>query len=880
MQPLPIDPSLPEITSAVRGQRALVLVAPPGSGKTTRVPPALLDELDPSGKIVVLQPRRVAARAAAARMAEERGWTVGNEVGYQVRFERKTSRRTRIEVVTEGILTRRLQSDPFLEDVSVVILDEFHERSIHTDLALAILRELRMEVRPDLAVVVMSATLDPGPVASFLGGAPVVTAGGRPHAVDVRYLDAPDRSPVWELAARAVQESWRDAQGHALVFLAGLHEIRRTAAELEGFARAAGAVITPLHGSLTLDEQERALRPSKTRKIVLSTNLAETSLTIDGVDLVIDSGYARQLRNDPRHGIDRLEVTRISKSSAEQRAGRAGRLGPGKALRLWTRAEHSALPESDAPEVRRIDLAAVVLELRAWGAADPARFGWFEAPEPAALERAEGLLVDLGAVESRNGPITLVGRSLLAIPAHPRLARVIAAASEEGLLEEGAALAALIEERDIVSVSAGPWRPGPASARAHLDRGHRDREHRETGPSDLLRRLDFFAEVEAAGFRTDAARAMGVNADAARAVARSRDALARSARGALEYEAQRAKQPQRVASAENDASGAEAALLRALLRGYPDRVCRRRSAGSDRGRMTGGRGVVLDPESIVRDDELFLAIDLDESVKSERLEARVHSASAVRRQWIEQAFPLSIAERFETWFDPEAEKVKAHAAMSYRDLPLEEPRPTRPPGPEAEKLLARAAREHAEKLFAADEEAFAWLMRARCLREWMPELGLPSLGAAELGEALAASCTGKTSFAELRAMGLLGLARSLLTHAQAAAVDQHAPEALRVPTGNRIRLRYEPGKAPVLAVRLQELFGVAATPAVAAGRVPVLLHLLGPNYRPVQITQDLASFWTTTYAQVRKDLRARYPKHAWPEDPWTAPPQAGARRRR
>ncbi len=858
MQPLPIDSCLPAILASIKERGALVLVAPPGSGKTTRVPPAMAEGLSARGRVLVLPPRRIAARAAAARIARERGWTVGREVGYTVRFESRVSRDTRLEVVTEGILTRRLQIDPFLENVSAVVLDEFHERSIHADLALAILREVRSTARPDLAVVVMSATLDPGPVSQFLGNAPVVTAGGRPYPVEIRYLDAPDRSPIHDLAAQAVRDMWDEGQGHVLVFLPGIAEIRRTSEALESFSRSTGAVLTPLHGSLSLDEQERALGPSSTRKIVLSTNIAETSLTIEGVDVVIDSGKARVLRNDPRHGIDRLEVERISKHSAEQRAGRAGRLAPGKTLRLWTRAEQTTMSEADTPEIERVDLAATVVELRSWGVADPRRFEWFEAPDAAALERAEELLLALGAVETRNGPLTGVGRSMLTIPAHPRLARMLVAAHAVGLLKEGAALAALVEERDIVPIHSGPHRVAMENRRA-----------REVGPSDLLVRLDLLAEAERASFRPDRCRALEIDPFAARAVSRSRDALLRSARDSLG--------PEHKASTSADP---ETALRRVLLHGFPDRVCRRRAQGSDRGRMTGGRGVVLAPESIVKDDDLFLAIELDENVRGERLEARVRLASAVRRKWLEEDLSHFLNERTETRFDAQSEKVRATTAMCYRDLPLEDPREIRPPADEADRVLVQAARERVDEVLARDETATAWLLRVRALREWMPELGLPAFTMGELSDLLASACTGKTSFAELRAAGLIGPLKSRLTHTQLSQVERNAPETIQVPTGNRIRITYESGRPPVLAVRLQELFGLADTPTVAAGRVCVLLHLLGPNYRPVQITQDLKSFWSTTYAQVRKDLRARYPKHAWPEDPWTASPQVGARRKR
>jgi ATP-dependent helicase HrpB len=838
------------VVEAVRGHhRAAVVVAPPGSGKTTRIPPALLEAgVLRDGRLLVLQPRRIAARAAAARIASERGWTLGREVGYQVRFENRSGRETRIHVITEGILTRRLQGDPFLDGVCGIVLDEFHERSIHTDLAIALLREVRETVRADLAVIVMSATLDPEPVSRFLGGCPVVTAEGRPFPVEVSYLERPDRSPLHELTARALRDSWKDSSGHALVFLPGIGEIRHVAREIEGFAHAAGALVTPLHGSLTLDQQEEALRPSARRKVVLATNIAETSLTIDGVDLVIDGGLARILRSDPRHGIDRLEVVRISKRSAEQRAGRAGRLGPGRAVRLWTRAEHAALPDEEVPEVRRVDLASVVLELRSWGAADPRAFRWFEAPDAAVLERAEELLLALGAISARRGALTAEGKLLLAIPAHPRISRMLIAAHEAGRLAEGAALAALIEEKDIVAGDAG-WAP---SRRAGEKRP-------ESGPSDLLVRLDLLEEAERLGFRRERLAPLGVDAAAARGAARARDLVLRAARESLGGE--------KTFGAGPSARAGETALLRALLHGYPDRVCRRRAKGSDRARMTGGRGVVLARESVVRDEDLFLAVDLEEGAPGERLEARVWMASAVRRAWIEEDFPAFVREWTETAFDPALEKVRAFAAVRYRDLPLEEPRELRPDPAEAEKALAEAARERAEELFASGEESASWLQRVRWLREWMPELELPAFGAEELRGPAAAACAGRTSLAEVRRSDLAGVLKGSLSREQLAAVERHAPVEIEIPSGRKVRLTYEPGRPPVLAARLQELFGLERTPALAGGRAPVLLHILGPNYRPVQITQDIESFWRTTYAQVRKDLRARYPKHAWPEDP-------------
>lgn len=865
MRSLPIDESLPEIVTAVRATGAVVIVAPPGAGKTTRVPVALAARRPArEGEVVVLQPRRLAARAAAVRIADEQGWKVGKEVGYQVRYESRTSKETLIRVVTEGILIRRLQRDPFLEGVNVVVLDEFHERSIQGDLALALVREIRESAREELAVVVMSATLDPGPVAEFLRGCPIVEVTGRMYPVEVSYRPQARDLLLEEGVASAVRGAWREGDGHTLVFLPGIGEIRRCYRALEAFAAAQGALLVPLHGSLSLSEQQRAIGGSERRKIILSTNVAETSVTIDGVDLVVDSGYARLLRNDPRHGIDRLETRRISRQSAEQRAGRAGRQRPGKAIRLWALLEHARLPVAESAEIRRVDLAATVLELRAWGVPDPTRFGWYEAPEEKALGRAEALLSMLGAIREEGGPLTATGKRLVSLPLHPRLGCILLEAHRVGLLDDGALVVAFLEERDIL-------------AKRFLgndgERGSPSVAIGENDFSDLLLRLELFREAERADFRGRRLVGLGLEPSAVRAVARLRDDVLRTAKDCLGPE-----------PVDRDASGGsdderEALLSGILLAGYPDRVVRRRQNDPNRGRMVGGYGVVLSRESVVREGELFIAVDLDDSVRRRRGEALVRLASAVSRRTVEQMFSDHVSEITETWYDDKTEKVRSTVAVSYRDLPLEEPREKRPPAREAEALLTEVVRRQATELLASDERLSDWLSRVRFLREAMPELDLPTFDSAGSAEILGRICAGKTSLREVRREDLLGHLKAELPFELLSAVDAHAPESIRVPSGSRIRLRYERGKPPALAVRVQELFGLSETPRVAAGRVRVVLHLLGPNFRPVQVTQDLRSFWENTYQQVRKDLRGRYPKHAWPEDPWSATPERQPRRK-
>lgn len=857
MSRLPIDPVIPEVIAAARSGRRLVLVAPPGAGKTTRVPPALLGAGVLSADhptLVLLQPRRVAARASAARIAAENGWTIGQEVGYQIRFERRIGPATRLRVVTEGILTRQLLADPFLEGVGAVVLDEFHERSLDTDLALGLLREVRSAGRDDLIVVVMSATLDPEPIARFLDDAPILRAEGRPFPVEATYLPAPTaRTPMHDQVARALalvlEEN--DGPGDVLVFLPGMEEIRRAARALEPLGARADLLVLPLHGSLPAEAQDRALRPADRRKVILATNVAETSLTIEGVSTVIDSGLARVARHDPARGLDRLELVRISRASAAQRAGRAGRTGPGRCIRLWSARDDRGLAEFDVPEIRRVDLASTVLALHAWGIDDPARFGWFEAPPAEALSGADHLLKMLGALDARDGRITPIGRELLRFPVHPRIGRLLLGAG--GLRFEAATLAALLSEKDIL----GPTGPAPGSGP-----GPPRSDSKGRGRSDLLARLDLIEESERSRFDSRL-RARGVDLAAVRRVIRARDDLLRSCRG----------RPGQHASAVEDQ------LLKLPLLAYPDRVVRRRLGDESTGLMVGGRGVRLDPGSIVRDPELFLALDPREDRRSGAREARVRSASEVRLEWLEELFPDAIRRDRIIRFDEARGRAIAAQTLMYRDLVISEETHGSVEPAEASAALADWLSARASEFVRGMESAANWLDRVACLRSWMPELDLPTFDPNELAEVLATACAGHRSVEEVRRVPLVPLLRGRLTYAQARALDEEAPEALVVPSGSRIRLTYEPGRPPLLAARLQELFGWTETPRLAGGRVPVLLQLLGPNFRPVQVTDDLRSFWASTYFQVRKDLRARYPRHAWPDDPIAARPEARGRRR-
>ena len=865
MQTLPIDAILPAIDDAVRTRRRLVLTAPPGSGKSTRVPPRLLDLVP--GQVLLLQPRRVATRSLATRIASERGIVLGQQVGYRVRFEKVGGADTRLWVMTEGTLTRRLQDDPYLEGVSCVILDEFHERSLHTDLALSWLAELQRTVREDLVVVVMSATMDPAPVAHFLadahGDAPILDAPGRPFPVAVRFWQLRPDDYLSDRVAAAVAEALDDADcGDVLVFLPGVGEIRGAQAALDGRV---DAEVLPLHGQLSPDEQDRALRTGERRRVILSTNVAETSLTIPGVRTVIDSGLARVNRFNADTGLDELVLEGISKASADQRAGRAGRTAPGRCWRMWSPLVDNRRAAATDPEIARVDLAPTALLLKSWQGADPRNFPWFQAPTAERLQAAEDLLAMLGASESAFGALTARGKQLARLPAHPRLARLLLDAAQAGDPRLGCTLAALVGERDIRLPRQGSRRDAPIA---------------DPSPTDALDRLDAFAEAEARGFRGDL-RTQGIDANAAREAARVRDELLR----ALPKELRGAEltKPQPSATSE--------AIIRLLLAAYPDRVGRRAAPDQNRGMLVGGVAVEIERASGLATKPGTLRPDLFLAYSVQGLSGRsangqttvVRQAAELNEAIITAVFPGSIVRREQLTWNHQRQQIDALIGWYYRDLCLRMAKDGSQPDASA---VSRALAEHltpdAITLFNDDEEAGGWLMRYRWLAQACPELSLPAITDDDLRAMITDLCAGCRSRAEVAAKPKLPWLTGRFDFHLAQRIDAMAPSHLLVPTGNRIRLDYTDAnvtRGPVLAVRLQELFGVAETPRIAETRIPVLLHLLGPNYRPEQITTDLASFWTNTYPQVRKDLRSRYPKHSWPDDPLSAPAVARGRPR-
>lgn len=845
-QPLPIDPLLPEIAEALRDSPSLVLEAAPGAGKTTRVPAALLRGV--SGEVLVSEPRRLPARLAATRVAEEQGESVGQTVGYSVRFEEVAGPKTRLRYVTEGILVRRLLADPTLRGVSVLVLDEFHERHLTTDLCLTLARRLQLGARPDLRLVVMSATLDADPVAAFLGDAGRVRSEGRSYPVQIEHQPKSDERPLEKQVLSAVRELLRGGPpGDILVFLPGAAEIRRCSEALAEVAAEAALLVLPLHGDLSIEQQARAVGRASQRKVVLSTNVAESSVTIDGVTGVIDSGLARVASYSPWTGLPTLQIAKISRASAAQRAGRAGRTQPGRVLRLFTKGDHDARPEHDPPEIERLDLSETVLFLHALGVAQPSHLPWLSAPPEPALRAAESLLGLLGALDA-DGTLTKIGRRLLDFAVHPRLGRVLVEAERLGIADLGCLAAALLSERDIRQ-----------AARTAFEA--RSRGFETSGPSDLLELIERFQRAEEARFSRSTLQAEGLDARSVRAVDQARRKLESRTR-------RRGDTPDTEAAREE-------ALGMAVLAGFPDRVAKRRKAGQRELVLVNGSGARLAETSVVHQAPLLVALDVDEQRTGRGSSAVVRLASAIEPEWLLEYAPSALEERIELHFDSAKERVERTLRTSYGSIVLDEQRTAAEPSEAASQVLARAALANGGQLLGTSGEALERvLIRLRVLREHMPELSLPDLSPEAIPDLVARACVGLTSLGELRRLDLADQVLAELGHSLRQQLEREVPVTWLLPGGRRLPIHYEPGKPPWVASRLQDFFGTGSAPRLCAGRLPVTVHLLAPNQRAVQVTTDLEGFWQRHYPSIRRELMRVYPKHAWPEDGRNATPPA------
>lgn len=838
MQPLPIDPVLPSIVASLAESPRLVLDAPPGAGKTTRVPRALLDAPWLKGEVVVLEPRRIAARMAARRVADELGEPVGKRVGYSVRFENAVSAETRVRFVTEGVFARMLLARPWLHGVGAVLLDEFHERHLQTDMALALVTSLQ-KTRSDLRIVVMSATLEVERVAAFLG-APVVRSEGRPFEVTIEHAPKPDDRPIASQVASALRDLLRRGlDGHVLVFLPGAGEIRKAHEACRPLADTENLDLCALHGDLPAAEQDRVLAPSPRRKVILSTNVAESSVTVDGVAAVIDSGLARVATHSPWTGFSALRTAPISRASADQRAGRAGRTRRGVCLRLYTVGDYQRRPAFDTPELARLDLSEPLLELAAQNL-DPARLEWLDPPPPASLEAARALLTRLGAIDT-SGAATLLGKRMLRFPLHPRLGRLLCEAETLGVAEEGCAAAAVLGEREIrrsERVSFG----GRGGARGRA---------MERGRSDILARLDDLHELE--GLEGGSLASAGFDPGAVAALRRASSQLKRL------VDRKKAPSPPTPETVDE-------AILRALLTAFPDRVGRRRKPGGREVVLAGGGAAILAEESVVHDAPFLIVADVAEAGDRKGGAPVARLASAVEADWLLEIFPDQVRDERDLTWNAERERVEEVERLVYDGLVLDETAARPASGEAASALLARAALARGLSAIVDPPEAFdRWLDRARFVASLDPSFG--DLGDEGFARLVTTLCDGRSSFRDLREASPIDELTAALGPSARARLEEWAPERLTLPNGRRAPIHYPAGRTPYVESRLQDFFGLRGAPSLAGGRVPLVVHLLAPNKRAVQVTQDLESFWANLYPQVRRELGRRYPRHPWPEDP-------------
>jgi len=857
---LPIYEIENAIVDGLRAQGRLIVQAPTGSGKSTQLPQMLWKHgLLASGQVVVLQPRRLATRLLAKRVAEEMETPLGGVVGYQIRLENRVSERTLIRFVTEGILLRQMSFDPDLRGIAVLVFDEFHERHLYGDISLARALQIQQSRRPDLKIVVMSATLDTSALDRYLAPCQVVVSQGRTFPVAVEYLAKTadfERDPVWEVAARACADAAQRTTGDMLVFMPGSYEISRTIQAIQGLRELREFIAFPLHGELPPEQQDNAVARYQKRKIIVSTNVAETSLTIEGVTAVIDSGLARIARFDANRGINTLLVEKISAASADQRAGRAGRTAPGICVRLWTEREHAQRPRQELPEIKRLDLTEVVLTLKASGVDDIASFPWLEKPDAKGLDRAETLLTDLGAlartVDSSRldrpnndrvatpSTITEVGRKMMRFPVHPRYARMLLEADVRGCVRSIALMAALTQGRNFL------LRGVPRDVE-----DAREDQLGEEHESDFFLLMRAWRFADQANYAVDACRRLGIHAQGARQV------------GPLFEQFIEIASKEGLDTSERRVDGDD--VRKCVLAGFSDQLAKRLDSGTLRCELVHTRRGLLARESTIQKAALLVAAEVSEiEGRGGEVNVLLTLATAVEEPWLKELFPSDYVETKGVVYDESAKRVIARRERRFRDLVLEAKASTEEvPLTEAAALLTQQVLAGKLKLEAWDEAVEQWIIRVNRLAEWFPELEVNVLTDADRATLIEQICYGETSYKAIRDKPVMPILRDWLTAEQLAVLDDYLPEKLVMANGRRSRLSYAKEGSPVLSARIQELFGVEGRFTLGHGRVPVKIEVLAPNQRPLQVTDDLTAFWRDMYPKIKTELSRRYPRHEW-----------------
>jgi len=863
---LPIYELESAAVAALRASGRLIVQAPTGSGKSTQIPQMLLQHglLGERGEIVVLQPRRLATRMLAKRVAEEMGTPLGGVVGYQIRLESRVSEKTRIRFVTEGILLRQMSFDAMLRGVSTIVFDEFHERHLYGDISLARALQLQQSTRPDLKLIVMSATLDAGLLKTYLAPCEVLVSQGRSFPVRIEYLPKPvnfENEPVWEVAARECERVAGESSGDLLVFMPGAYEINRTVQAIQGNRALREFVTFPLHGELPPEQQDRAVARYEARKIIVSTNVAETSLTIDGVTTVIDCGLARVARFDPHRGINTLLIEKISAASADQRAGRAGRTAPGVCVRLWTEREHGQRALQELPEVKRLDLAEVVLTLKASGIDDVAGFPWLEKPDPKALERAEMLLADLGALggpgvsraasaESKSQlpraertahlRITEIGRTMLRFPVHPRYARMFLAAQERGCVRPVALMAALTQGRNFL------MRGGSKEVEQA-----REDTLGEEHESDFFLLMRAWRYADKVNYSLDACRRLGIHAQGARQV------------GPLFEQFLAIAEKEGLDVSEGRTDGAE--IRKCVLAGFSDQLARRLDGGTLRCEIVHNRKGMLARESGIQKAPLFVAAEISEiGGRGGEVNTLLSLATAIDEVWLKEIFPDDYREVRAVTYDESIKRVVSRRERRFRDLVLDAKSSSdEAPLNEAAALLTKEVVAGRLKLEAWDEAVEQWITRVNRLAEWFPELEVNPLTDSDRGTLIEQICYGELGYRDIKDKPVMPILKDWLTAEQLGVIDDYLPEKLTMANGRRSKITYAKEGPPVLSARIQELYGIEGKFTLGHGRVPVKIEVLAPNQRPIQVTDDLTNFWREHYPKIKIELSRRYPRHEW-----------------